>query len=134
ENLARHLASGGATADDLSAALNWQQNKGRGIPLHVTRVILPDSSGIPVLQGIATLRDAVASAGGDPLTVEPRVPVAVIVDRSLQVDHFGSKDAEALNLAVEFRRNDERYRFLKWAEQAFANITVHPPGSGIIHQ
>ncbi|MDQ2067930.1 aconitate hydratase AcnA [Xinfangfangia sp. CPCC 101601] len=134
ENLLRHQASGGATEDDLQSALNWRQNKGRGIPLHVTRVILPDSSGIPVLQGIATLRDAVDTAGGDPLTVEPRVPVDVIVDHSLQVDHFGSKDAEALNLAVEFHRNDERYRFLKWAEQAFDNITVHPPGSGIIHQ
>ncbi|MDR0810488.1 MAG: aconitate hydratase AcnA [Gemmobacter sp.] len=134
ENVARHVVAGKAGEEDLVAVLNWKRNQGRGIPLHVTRVILPDSSGIPVLQGIATLRDEVARTGGNPLAVEPRVPVDVIVDHSLQVDHFGSPDAEVLNLAVEFRRNDERYRFLKWAEQAFHRITVHPPGSGIIHQ
>ena len=134
ENVARHRAAGKSGEDDLAAVLRWGENRGRGIPLHVSRVILPDSSGLPVLQGLATLRDAAARAGRDPLVVEPPVPADVIVDHSLQVDRFGIADAEALNLEAEFGRNGERYRFLKWAQQAFRRIGVFPPGSGIIHQ
>jgi aconitate hydratase len=133
ENLERHLPGGGAGEDDVAAAVHWKENAGRGIPLHASRVILPDSSGLPVLQGLATLRDAAARTGADPLVVEPRVPTHIIVDHSLQVDRFGVPAAEFLNLEHEFRRNGERYRFLKWAQQAFHRIGVFPPGAGIIH-
>jgi len=134
ENVARHGLAGKGSEEDLAAVLRWSENRGRGVPLHVSRVILPDSSGLPVLQGLATLRDAAARAGRDPLAVEPPVPADVIVDHSLQVDRFGTSDAEALNLEAEFGRNGERYRFLKWAQQAFRRIGIFPPGSGIIHQ
>lgn len=134
ENLERHLPGGGAGDGDVAGAVHWKENAGRGIPLHVSRVILPDSSGLPVLQGLATLRDAAAHAGAGPLVVEPRVPTDIIVDHSLQVDRFGVPAAEFLNLEHEFRRNGERYRFLKWAQQAFHRIGVFPPGAGIIHQ
>ncbi len=139
ENLERHRTAGAGQdnhvdADDVAALAHWRSHIGRGIPLHVTRVILPDSSGLPVLQDLAALREAVARAGGDPTVVEPRIPVDLIVDHSLQVDRSGSSDAIVHNLQREFERNGERYQFLKWAKQAFRAIRVFPPGTGIIHQ
>lgn len=134
ENVQRNGANQTTHDDDMAALVAWQSNIGRGIPLHVERVILPDSSGLPVLQGLAALRDAVVETGGDPSVVEPNIPVDVIVDHSLQVDRAGSADAEAENQTYEFRRNRERYRFLKWAQQAFEKVGVHIPGTGIIHQ
>ncbi|AZG07027.1 aconitate hydratase AcnA [Pigmentiphaga sp. H8] len=135
ENLARNRAWGRPVAQaDLRALLDWQAHIGADLPLHVARVILPDSSGLPVLQDLAALRDAVAARGGDVATVDTRVPVDLIVDHSLQVDHWGGGDAAERNLAREFQRNAERYRFLKWAQQAYAGLRVFPPGTGIIHQ
>ncbi len=137
ENLERHRLHGppGIVSDaEVAAVLGWSDNIGQGVPLHVARVILPDSSGLPVLQDIAALRDAVAGAGGDPRRVEPRVPVDVVVDHSLQVDRSASPDAVQHNLMREFERNGERYRFLKWAQQAFTGVNVFTPGTGIIHQ
>ncbi|MBL8587970.1 MAG: aconitate hydratase AcnA [Methylobacteriaceae bacterium] len=135
ENLARgRLTDPAIRADDVAAAARWRESIGRGAPLTVGRVILPDSSGLPVLLDLAALRDAAAEAGGDPTTVEPRIPVDLIVDHSLQVDVAGAQDAAQRNLAREFERNGERYAFLKWAQQAFRSLRVCPPGSGIIHQ
>ena len=100
------------------------------LPLHVPRVVVPDSSGIPVLMDLAALRSAVARRGGDPARVNATVPMTFVVDHSLQVDVAASPDAEEINLKREFERNGERYRFLKWAEQAFDGLTVFPPGVG----
>lgn len=137
ENLLRQRIGGsesGVGTADLTACLRFEKSVGHALPLHVPRVILPDSSGIPVMQSLAALRAAVARVGGRPEAVQPRVPVHVIVDHSLQVDHAATPDAEKRNMAIERSRNDERYRFLRWAQQAFERVEVFPPGSGIIHQ
>ena len=135
ENLLRNLGRPGVTKDVLLAlAAPRIAPDAVALPLHVPRVIVPDSSGIPVLMDLAALRSAVARRGGDPARVNTRVPITFVVDHSLQVDVAASPDAEATNLRREFERNGERYRFLKWAEQAFDGLTVFPPSSGIIHQ
>jgi aconitate hydratase len=135
ENLERGRLINPAISDaDVAAMVHWRRNRGVGVPLTVGRVILPDSSGLPVLLDLASLRDAVKEAGQDPANVEPRIPVDVIVDHSLQVDVSASPDAMAKNMAREFERNGERYSFLKWAQQAFRSVRVFPPGTGIIHQ
>lgn len=135
ENVARNRALGRRVgAEELHSLCHWATNIDAQLSLHVERVILPDSSGLPVLQDLAALRDAVAERGGDARQVDTRVPVDLIVDHSLQVDTWGRPDAIELNLNAEFRRNAERYRFLKWAQQAFDGLNIFPPGSGIIHQ
>ena len=135
ENIARHqdrTGSDGAAA--LDALARWPQISATVLPLHAERVILPDSSGLPVLLDLAALRDAVANNGGDPASITPRVPVDLIIDHSLQVDRAAVADAVHLNLIREFARNDERYRFVKWAQSSLPNLRVFPPGTGIIHQ
>ncbi|MDC7785613.1 aconitate hydratase AcnA [Rhodoplanes sp. TEM] len=137
ENLERHRRAGHpgvVTGADVAAAVAWDRHRDRGLPLHVERVILPDSSGLPVLLDLAALRDAVAARGGDPGRVEPVVPVDLVVDHSLQVDRAGAPDAMIANMRREYERNGERYRFLKWASGAFTSLRVFPPGTGIIHQ
>ena len=104
------------------------------VPLRVDRVVLPDSSGLPVLLDFAALRDALAKAGGDPAAAEPQVPCQLVVDHSLIVDQAGHAGALLHNLAMEYRRNSERYSVFKWAQQAFSRLSVVPPGMGIIHQ
>jgi aconitate hydratase len=137
ENVCRSHALGGETAAglaDLQAVLDPTENPRIGVPLHVSRIILPDSSGIPILLDLAALRSEVAEAGLDPQKVQPRLPVDLIVDHSLQVDFSGSATAAGRNMAREIERNAERYRFLKWARSAFTSLRIFPPGSGIIHQ
>ena len=135
ENLIRSRACNEADTDTVEAALDWpNMPAGSALPLGVTRVVMPDSSGVPVLADLAALRDTVAQDGGDPATVRFAVPAHLIVDHSLQVDHRGSADAGEKNLAREFERNHERYRFLKWTRLAFDQIEIVPPGGGIIHQ
>jgi aconitate hydratase len=118
----------------IDAILGLGASSDAAIPLQIGRVILPDSSGLPVLADLAALRDVVAKSGGNPKAVEPLIPLDLIVDHSLQVVSAGSEKSIAINLAQEYRDNDERYRFLKWAQTTFANIRVFPPGTGIIHQ
>src|SRR6516225_3231093 len=135
ENLLRNLGQPGVTEDVLHALADPRVAPDTvALPLHVPRVLVPDSSGIPVLMDLAALRSAVARKGGDPARVNARVPITFVVDHSLQVDVAASPDAEEINLKREFERNGERYRFLKWAEQAFDGLTVFPPNAGIIHQ
>jgi aconitate hydratase len=135
ENLVRNLGRPGVSQDVLQALADPNVAPDTvALPLHVPRVVVPDSSGIPVLMDLAALRSAVARRGGDPARVNATVPITFVVDHSLQVDFAASPDAEAKNLKREFDRNGERYRFLKWAEQAFDGLTVFPPGAGIIHQ
>ena len=104
------------------------------IPFVVARIVLQDFTGVPLLVDLAAMRNAVAAAGKDPAMIEPLVPVDFVVDHSVQVDFFGSADALRLNLDMEFKRNRERYQFLKWGQQAFKTFGVVPPGIGIVHQ
>ena len=115
---------------------NWQPNAERTeeIPFTVARVILQDFTGVPLLADLAAMRSAAARAGKDPKKIEPLVPVDMVVDHSIQVDAYGSKDALDLNMKIEFERNRERYQFLKWGMQAFDTFKVVPPGVGIVHQ
>jgi aconitate hydratase len=135
ENLLRSRALGRAvTPEEVGLLLDWRRHIGADLPLYVSRVILPDSSGVPVLQDLAALRDALARAGGDPAQVDTRLPVDLVVDHSLQVDAWGTADAMKINMRREIERNAERYAFLGWAQQAFRGLRIYPPGSGIIHQ
>lgn len=137
ENVLRtHLTRGpaAATAGEVASIVDWKAHVGEDLPLFVSRVILPDSSGIPVLQDLAALREAVAARGGDARRVDTQLPLDFVVDHSLQVDRAGTPDAIAFNMASELARNGERYDFLRWCQASFDGITVHPPGSGIIHQ
>jgi aconitate hydratase len=135
ENLLRHQGHPGVTREQLDALADPAVAADSvALPLRVSRVVLPDSSGIPVLMDLAALRSEVARKGGDPGRIDSCVPIAFMVDHSLQVDVHASPDAEAANLRREFERNGERYQFLKWAEGAFKGLQVFPPGAGIIHQ
>ena len=137
ENLLRSRSLKGVhavTDEEIGRLLDWRKHIDADLPLYVSRVILPDSSGVPVLQDLAAMRDAVARAGGDAKKVDTLVPVDLIVDHSLQVDSSGSHDAIRVNMRREFERNAERYAFLGWSQQAFKGLNVYPPGSGIIHQ
>jgi aconitate hydratase len=135
ENILRHLGRPGVSRAQLDALVDPAvAPDAAALPLHVPRVVLPDSSGIPVLMDLAALRSEIAHRGGDPERIDAGVPIAFMVDHSLQVDAHATPDAEAINLKREFERNGERYRFLKWAEGAFKGLQVFPPGAGIIHQ
>ena len=104
------------------------------IPFVVARVVLQDFTGVPLLADLAAMRNVAAAMGKDPKTIEPLVPVDLVVDHSVQVDHYGNKDALDLNMKLEFQRNRERYQFMKWGMQAFDTFGVVPPGFGIVHQ
>ncbi len=122
--------------EDVKALAAWNAKKPaeEEIPFVVARIVLQDFTGVPLLVDLAAMRDAVARAGKDPAMIEPLVPVDLVVDHSVQVDFFGSADALRLNLDMEFKRNRERYEFLKWGQQAFETFGVVPPGIGIVHQ
>lgn len=104
------------------------------IPFVVSRIVLQDFTGVPLLVDLAAMRDAVKEVGGDPAVIEPLVPVDLVVDHSVQVDRSGSASAFLDNLKIEFGRNRERYEFLKWGQQAFETFAVVPPAIGIVHQ
>ncbi|MFQ5571152.1 MAG: aconitate hydratase AcnA [Rhodothermales bacterium] len=104
------------------------------IPFMPARVLLQDFTGVPAVVDLAAMRSAMARLGGDPNTINPRVPVHLIIDHSIQVDYFGTPEALQLNSDIEFKRNRERYEFLRWGQQAFENFSVVPPASGICHQ
>jgi aconitate hydratase len=114
----------------------WQPNAARTqeIPFIVARIVLQDFTGVPLLVDLAAMRSAMVRLGKSPKTIEPLVPVDLVVDHSVQVDFAGSPDAMARNLDMEFQRNRERYQFLKWGMQAFDTFKVVPPGVGIVHQ
>jgi aconitate hydratase len=114
----------------------WQPNAARTeeIPFVVARIVLQDFTGVPLLVDLAAMRDAAAKMGKDPKIIEPLVPVNLVVDHSVQVDYYNSPDALKLNMGMEFERNAERYRFMKWGMQAFDTFKVVPPGIGIVHQ
>ena len=136
EGLLRRADAGLATEADVAALAGWSGTiePGRAVPFRPDRLILQDFTGIPALIGLAAMRSALYRSGGDPALVDPVVPTVLVMDHSLQVDVAGTTDAFSVNLAMEYERNGERYRFARWAEQAFANLRVVPPGKGIVHQ
>src|SRR5213079_2485032 len=121
---------------DVEALANWNAKSpaNEEIPFIVARIVLQDFTGVPLVVDLAAMRSAVKRLGGDPKIIEPLVPVDLVVDHSVQVDFFGSSEALRLNLEMEFRRNRERYQFLKWGQQAFKTFQLIPPGIGIVHQ
>ncbi len=104
------------------------------IPYMPSRVVLQDFTGVPAVVDLAAMRSAMARLGGDPADINPLIPVDLVIDHSVQVDQFGSSDALALNVQLEFKRNRERYEFLRWGQKAFDNFRVVPPNVGIVHQ
>src|SRR3954465_3365793 len=121
---------------DVEALAKWNPKSPANveIPFVVARIVLQDFTGVPLIVDLAAMRSAVQRLGRDPKIIEPLVPVDLVVDHSVQVDFFGSADALRLNLEMEFKRNRERYQFLKWGQQAFNTFQLIPPGIGIVHQ
>jgi aconitate hydratase len=121
---------------DVETLANWnaKQPANEEIPFVVARIVLQDFTGVPLVVDLAAMRSAVQRLGRDPQIIEPLVPVDLVVDHSVQVDFFGSAEALRLNLDMEFKRNRERYQFLKWGQQAFRTFQLIPPGIGIVHQ
>src|SRR5256886_8923204 len=121
---------------DVETLANWKAKSpaNEEIPFVVARIVLQDFTGVPLVVDLAAMRSAVQELGGDPKIIEPLVPVDLVVDHSVQVDFFGSAAALRLNLEMEFKRNRERYQFLKWGQQAFKTFQLIPPGIGIVHQ
>src|SRR5213595_1759784 len=121
---------------DVETLAKWNAKKpaNEEIPFVVARIVLQDFTGVPLVVDLAAMRSAVQRLGADPKIIEPLVPVDLVVDHSVQVDFFGSVRALQLNLEMEFKRNRERYQFLKWGQQAFKTFQLIPPGIGIVHQ
>ena len=136
ESVLRNCDGQKVTAAHVEQLANWQPNTERvdEIPFVVARVVLQDFTGVPLLADLAAMRSVAAKFGKDPKRIEPLVPVDLVVDHSVMVDHYGSKDALDLNMQLEFQRNRERYEFIKWGMQAFDTFGVVPPGFGIVHQ
>ncbi len=136
ESVLRNCDGQKITETHVKQLANWQPNAERTheIPFVVSRIVLQDFTGVPLLVDLAAMRSAAQRLGKDPERIEPLVPVDLVVDHSIQVDHYGNKDALKRNMEIEFERNHERYQFIKWGMQAFDTFKVIPPGIGIVHQ
>jgi aconitate hydratase len=136
ENLYRNLGKGVVTEEEVRALGHWGLSAPsvEEIAFHPTRVLLQDFTGVPLVVDLAAMRGVAKRLGKDPKVVNPLVPVHLVIDHSIQVDHFRRPDAYLLNLDLEYERNRERYVLLKWAQKAFSNFQVVPPGTGIVHQ
>jgi aconitate hydratase len=137
ENLLRFEDGRTVTKEDIEAVAAWLINRGkteREIAFRPARVLMQDFTGVPAVVDLAAMRDAMTSLGGDPQKINPLVPVDLVIDHSVIVDAFGSNKALKTNVDLEYGRNGERYRFLKWGQGSFDNFRVVPPGTGICHQ
>ncbi|TOY83071.1 aconitate hydratase AcnA [Burkholderia pseudomallei] len=136
ESVLRNYDGKKITEEHIEQLANWKPNAKRvdEIPFVVSRVVLQDFTGVPLLADIAAMRGVAKRAGKNPKKIEPLVPVDLVVDHSVQIDYFRQKDALDLNMKLEFQRNNERYQFMKWGMQAFDTFKVVPPGVGIVHQ
>jgi aconitate hydratase len=136
ENLYRNLGKGVVTEEEVRALGHWGLSAPsvEEIAFHPTRVLLQDFTGVPLVVDLAAMRGVAKRLGKDPKVVNPLVPVHLVIDHSIQVDYFRRPDAYLLNLDLEYERNRERYVLLKWAQKAFSNFQVVPPGTGIVHQ
>ena len=136
ESVLRNCDGTRISEQDVINLANWNalNTSDDEIPFVVSRVVLQDFTGVPLLVDLAAMRDAASEQGKDPSTIEPLVPVDLVIDHSVQVDRSGTVDAFKTNLNMEFKRNKERYEFLKWGQQAFETFNVVPPSIGIVHQ
>jgi len=136
ENLIRFEDGRTVTKDDIIALSKWTKARksNREIAFRPARVLMQDFTGVPAVVDLAAMRDAMKALGGDPKKINPLVPVDLVIDHSVIVDHFGTAKAFAQNVDLEYERNGERYKFLKWGQLAFDNFRVVPPGTGICHQ
>ena len=136
ENLLRHEDGRDVTRDDILALANWDPKAEPSTEISFTpsRVVLQDFTGVPAVVDLAAMRDAVVKLGGSAEDINPLSPAELVIDHSVQIDHYGAADALDLNTKIEFQRNKERYSFLKWGQQAFDNFKVVPPSTGIVHQ
>ena len=134
ENMLRREDGQAVAAADVEALARWTPGVRKEIAFMPARVLLQDFTGVPAVVDLAAMRDGVARLGGDPARVNPLQPAELVIDHSVQVDHFGTENAFELNAELEFSRNRERYAFLKWGQEAFRNFKVVPPDTGIVHQ
>jgi aconitate hydratase len=136
ENALRHAGHGLVDPTDVEALAAWRPGVAAEaeIPFMPSRVIMQDLTGVPAVVDLAVMRDAMADAGGDPAKVNPLVPADLVIDHSVQIDRFGTGDAFAFNVEREYQRNGERYQLLRWAQTAFRDLRIVPPGTGIVHQ
>ncbi|MDJ0906044.1 MAG: aconitate hydratase AcnA [Woeseiaceae bacterium] len=136
ENLLRHEDGRDVTRDDILALANWDPKADPSTEISFTpsRVILQDFTGVPAVVDLAAMRDAVVKLGGSAEKINPLSPAELVIDHSVQIDHYGAANALDLNNKIEFMRNKERYSFLKWGQSAFENFRVVPPNTGIVHQ
>ncbi|MGW9333271.1 aconitate hydratase AcnA [Bosea sp. NPDC055594] len=137
ENLLRFEDGRSVTKADIEAFVAWADDKGKAgkeIGFRPARVLMQDFTGVPAVVDLAAMRDGVVALGGDPAKINPLVPVDLVIDHSVIVDEFGTPKALAQNVELEYERNEERYKFLKWGQGAFDNFRVVPPGTGICHQ
>ena len=136
ENLIRFEDGVDVTRDDIEALATWDANAEPKTEIAFTpaRVLMQDFTGVPAVVDLATMRDAMRDLGGDPEKINPLSPADLVIDHSVMVDHYGTKDALDLNAALEYQRNHERYQFLRWGQKAFSSFRVIPPDTGIVHQ
>lgn len=136
ENLLRHEDGQAVVKADIQAVADWQKARKstHEVAFYPARVLMQDFTGVPAVVDLAIMREAMNKLGGDPKKINPLAPVDLVIDHSVQVDKAGTSDAFKVNVDLEFSRNSERYEFLKWAQQAFNNFSVVPPGTGICHQ
>ena len=136
ENVLRHAGHGIVRGEDVETLASWRPGAPAEaeVPFMPARVILQDFTGVPAVVDLAVMRDAMADLGGDPSKVNPLVPADLVIDHSVQVDQFGTPTAFAFNVEREYERNGERYQLLRWAQTAFRDLRVVPPGTGIVHQ
>jgi aconitate hydratase len=136
ENLLRNEDGSGVRAEDIEALATWDHSAkpSKEIAFTPARVVMQDFTGVPAVVDLAAMRDAMADLGGDPSKINPLVPAELVIDHSVQVDRFGTRDSFRFNAEREFERNEERYAFLRWGQGAFEGFKVVPPDTGIVHQ
>ncbi len=136
ESVLRAASGGRARREDVEALAGWSPRASSrpGVVFFPARVLMQDFTGVPALVDLAAMRSALARLSGDPRRIDPRLPVDLVIDHSVQVDFFASPDALLRNAELEFSRNRERYQFLRWAQEAFDNLRIVPPATGIVHQ
>src|ERR1017187_5712184 len=135
ENLLRFEDDRTVRSTDVECVARWNvAGPRKEIQFRPARVLLQDFTGVPCVVDMAAMRDALATLGGDPVAISPLRPAELIIDHSVIADYFGRPDALARNIELEYRRNSERYQFLRWGQQALPGLRVVPPGTGICHQ
>ena len=136
ENLLRTEDGTNITADHIRALAGWEADAEPSQEIQFTpaRVLMQDFTGVPAVVDLATMREAMRDLGGDPAKINPLAPAELVIDHSVIADVFGTPDAFERNVEIEYERNRERYQFLRWAQDAFADFKVVPPGTGIVHQ